>query len=54
MGNYRMEVVLKVKHIFKIDISNEELFRDRFNKILLKIYIKLLFLKLIILIKNNN
>ena len=29
-----MEVVLKAKHTFKTDISNEELFRDRLKVIL--------------------
>lgn len=36
-----MEVVLKAKHTFKTDISNEKLFRDRFNEILLKVILHL-------------
>lgn len=36
-----MEVVFKAKHTFKTDISNEELFKDRFNEVLLKVILHL-------------
>lgn len=36
-----MEVILKAKHTFKTDVKDEELFKERFNEILLKVILHL-------------